>query len=141
MHSLVNIRDEGIGRLNAFAGKGKRSHAAEILRAVKEHLRKDVSIGRLEGGCEIPASKPTERHHHVQELIAPFEIVELDAFIAASAADIRHTVKMKLLNSMLRAAAQVSAEMLAMRIIRGFPAAMPGIRDPYLQPYLHPQKA
>lgn len=81
---------------------------------------------------EILAGEPVERRHHVQELIAPFEVVELDARIATAAADIRHRMKMKLLDAYILATAQVNGAILITRNTKDFPAAMPGIRVPYI---------
>ena len=83
---------------------------------------------------ELLAGEPPERRHHVQELIAPFAIVELDARIAAAAADIRQRMKMNLIDAMILASAQVNGAILVTRNIKDFPAAMPGIRVPYLTP-------
>jgi hypothetical protein len=80
------------------------------------------------------AGEPPERRHHVQELIARFEIVELKAGIAAAAAYIRQGMKMKRVNSLTLAIAQISATILITRIMKDFPAAMPGIRVTYLNP-------
>jgi hypothetical protein len=91
MHTLVNIPDEGIARLNTLAAKGEHLHAPDISKSVTEHLRKDANNDRIERGIEIPAGEPSERRHHVQELIAPFEIVELDVRIADAAVEIGRT--------------------------------------------------
>jgi predicted nucleic acid-binding protein len=80
---------------------------------------------------QIVAREPLEKRDHVQELIAPFEIIELDARIAAAAADLRHRKKMKLTDAMILATAQVNGAILVTRNIKDFPAAMPGIRVPY----------
>jgi predicted nucleic acid-binding protein len=80
---------------------------------------------------EVLAGEPVETRNHVQDLIAPFEIVELDGRIAAAAADIRHRMRIKLLDAMVLATAQVNGAILVTRNTRDFPAAMPGIRVPY----------
>ena len=80
---------------------------------------------------EVLAGEPLERRDVVRELIAPFEVVELDARIAAAAADIRHRSRMKLLDAFILATAQVNGAILITRNIKDFPTAMPGIRVPY----------
>lgn len=80
---------------------------------------------------EILAGEPLETRDHVQDLIAPFEIVELDGRIAATAADIRHRSRMKLFDAMILATAQVNGAILVTRNTTDFPTAMPGIRVPY----------
>lgn len=80
---------------------------------------------------EVLAGEPLETRDHVQELIAPFEVVELDGRIATAAADIRHRTKMKLMDAYILATAQVNGAILITRNTKDFPAAMPGIRVPY----------
>lgn len=81
---------------------------------------------------EVLAGEPLETRDHVQELIAPFEVVELDGRIATTAADIRHRTKMKLMDAYVLATAQVNGAILITRNTKDFPAAMPGIRVPYV---------
>lgn len=80
---------------------------------------------------EVLAGEPLENRDTVRELIAPFEIVELDARIAAAAAEIRHRTRMKLLDAYVLATAQVNGAILITRNTKDFPANMPGIRVPY----------
>jgi len=80
---------------------------------------------------EILAGEPLENREVVRELIAPFDVVELDARIAAAAADIRHRSRMKLMDAYVLATAQVNGAILVTRNTKDFPAAMPGIRVPY----------
>jgi predicted nucleic acid-binding protein len=80
---------------------------------------------------EILTGEVLERRDVVQQLIAPFEVVEIDARIALAAADIRHRTRMKLLDAFVLATAQVSGAILITRNTKNFPAAMPGIRVPY----------
>ena len=80
---------------------------------------------------EVLAGETLERRDIVQQLIAPFEVVELDARIAAAAADLRHRTRMKLLDALILATAQVNGAILVTRNTKDFPAAMPGIRIPY----------
>jgi len=81
---------------------------------------------------EILAGEPIEHRDRVRELIAPFDVVEIDARIAAAAADIRHHRRMKLLDAFILATAQISGAVLVTRNIKDFPAEMPGIRVPYI---------
>lgn len=80
---------------------------------------------------EILAGEPLEKRDTVQQLIAPFEVVEIDARIAAAAAEIRHRMKMKLMDAYIMATAQVNGAILITRNTKDFPAQMPGIRVPY----------
>ena len=61
----------------------------------------------------------------------PFEIVEIDSRVAAAAAEIRHSKRMKLMDAFILATAQVHGAILITRNTKDFPVAMPGIRIPY----------
>ena len=80
---------------------------------------------------EILAGESLETRDTVREIIAPFEVVEIDARIAAAAADIRHRSRMKLMDAYILATAQVNGSILITRNTKDFPAEMPGIRVPY----------
>jgi predicted nucleic acid-binding protein len=80
---------------------------------------------------EILAGEPLESRDKIQQLIAPFEVVELDMRIALTAADIRHRTRIKLLDAYILATAQVNGCVLITRNTKDFPAEMPGIRIPY----------
>lgn len=80
---------------------------------------------------EILAGEPLEKRDTVQHLISPFEVVEIDARIASAAAEIRHRMKMKLMDAYTLATAQVNGAILITRNTKDFPAQMPGIRVPY----------
>jgi hypothetical protein len=80
---------------------------------------------------EILAGEPLERRDIIQQLIAPFDVVEIDARIASAAADIRHRSRMKMLDAFVLATAQVNGAILITRNTKDFPASMPGIRVPY----------
>jgi predicted nucleic acid-binding protein len=80
---------------------------------------------------EVLSGEPLETRSYMQELISPFEVVEIDARIAAAAADIRFRAKMKLLDAFILATAQVNGAILVTRNTIDFPAQMPGIRIPY----------
>ena len=80
---------------------------------------------------EILAGETLETRDTVRGLISPFEVVEIDARIAAVAADIHYRTKMKLMDAYILATAQVNGAILITRNTKDFPAAMPGIRVPY----------
>lgn len=80
---------------------------------------------------EILSGEALETRDTIRGLIAPFEVVELDARISAAAADIRHRSKMKLMDAYILATAQVNGAILITRNTKDFPAEMPGIRIPY----------
>ena len=80
---------------------------------------------------EVLAGEPLHERPRLQQLMSPFEVLEVDARIAAAAADIRHRSRMKLLDALILATAQVNGAILITRNIRDFPANMPGIRIPY----------
>lgn len=80
---------------------------------------------------EILAGEPLERRDIVQQLISPFEVVEIDARIALAAADIRHRARMKLMDAYILATAQVNGAILITRNAKDFPVNMPGVRVPY----------
>ena len=80
---------------------------------------------------EILAGEALENRDVVRGLIAPLEVVEIDARIAATAADIRHRTRMKLMDAYILATAQVNGAILVTRNTKDFPVNMPGIRVPY----------
>jgi predicted nucleic acid-binding protein len=80
---------------------------------------------------EVLAGEPLESRDKILRLIAPFEVVELDARIAMAAADIRYRMRIKLLDAYILATAQVNGAILITRNTKDFPATMPGIRVPY----------
>jgi predicted nucleic acid-binding protein len=104
--------------------RGRPQAKAELSR-YKRHR-----ISRI-AWTEVLAGEPLETRSYIQELIAPFEVVEIDARIAAAAADIRSRAHMKLLDALILATAQVNGAILVTRNTQDFPAQMPGIRVPY----------
>jgi predicted nucleic acid-binding protein len=80
---------------------------------------------------EILAGEPVHGRGELQQLLTPFDVVEIDARIAAAAADIRHRTRMKLLDAFILATAQVNGAILVTRNTKDFPATMPGVRIPY----------
>jgi predicted nucleic acid-binding protein len=80
---------------------------------------------------EVLAGEPLHQRPRLQHLMSPLEVVEVDARIAAAAADVRHRSRMKLLDALILATAQVNGAILITRNTKDFPASMPGIRVPY----------
>ena len=98
--------------------------AAELMRYRRHRISRIV-------WTEVLAGEALERRDLVQQAIAPFEVVEIDARIASAAADIRCRTQMKLLDAYILATAQVNGAILITRNTKDFPAQMPGIRVPY----------
>lgn len=101
-----------------------RQQAATELGRYKRHRMSRISW------MDILAAEPLETRDHLQSLLAPFEVIELDSRIAAAAADIRNRSQMQLLDATILATAQVNGAILVTRNT-DFPANMPGIRIPY----------
>lgn len=80
---------------------------------------------------EVLAGEDLDRREIVRQALSNFEIAELDARIAAAAADIRYRSRMKLMDAYILATAQVNGAILVTRNTKDFPANMPGIRIPY----------
>jgi predicted nucleic acid-binding protein len=81
---------------------------------------------------ELLAGAALDARDTVRQALGNFEIVEIDARIAAAAADIRYRAKMKLMDSYILATSQVNGAILITRNTKDFPAEMPGIRVPYI---------
>ena len=67
----------------------------------------------------------------VSEVLAPFELVEIDESISAAAAEIRYQSRLKLMDAYILATAQVNGALLITRNTKDFPSNAPGIRVPY----------
>ena len=80
---------------------------------------------------EVLAGEPSRERPRLQELMAPFEIIEIDSRIATAAAEIRHRARIKLMDAFILATAQIHGAILITRNTKDFPADMPGIRVPY----------
>lgn len=80
---------------------------------------------------EVLAGEPLESRDRILQLIAPFEVVEIDSRIALAAADIRYRMRIRLLDAYILATAQVNGSILVTRNTKDFRATMPGIRVPY----------
>lgn len=81
---------------------------------------------------EVVAGERLEDRAPLTELLSHFEVVEIDQRIASAAADIRYRTRMKLLDALILATAQVNGSILITRNTQDFPANMPGIRIPYI---------
>ena len=103
---------------------GKPQARAELLRYPRHRIARVTWI-------ELCAAEPMETRDHVRELIAPFEIVELDGRIATAAADLIARMGLSLAAAAVLATAQVSGAILVTRNTKDFPAMTPGIRVPY----------
>lgn len=104
--------------------RGRPQARAELSRYSRHRISRIV-------WTEILAGEPLERRDVVRDLIAPIEVVEIDARIAMAAADIRNRMGMRLMDAYVLATAQVNGAILITRNIKDFSAEMPGIRVPY----------
>ena len=84
-----------------------------------------------QAATELLSGEPPETRPRVQQLISYFEVVEIEARAATAAADIRNRTKIKLLDALVLATAQVHGAILVTRNTKDFPASMPGVRIPY----------
>lgn len=80
---------------------------------------------------QILAREPLEGRGLLEQVIAPFTVVEIDARIASAAADLCQRMAMELPEALILATAQVNGSILITRNTKVFPATMPGIRVPY----------
>ncbi len=80
---------------------------------------------------ELLAGERLERRPALQTLLTAFTVVDIDARIAAAAADLNARIGMALMDAYVLATAQVSGAILITRNTKDFPAEMPGIRIPY----------
>ena len=80
---------------------------------------------------ELMASEILGQRDSLLHVLAPIEVVDIDARIAMAAADIRHRSEMSLIDAFILATAQVNGAILITRNTKDFPANMPGIRIPY----------
>ena len=103
----------------------RRDQAADELARYTRHR-----ISRI-AWTEILGGEPVATREQVKSMIARFAVVEVDEEIAEAAADIRHRTRLKLLDSLVLATAQVKGAILITRNTKDFPAQMPGIRVPY----------
>ncbi len=87
-------------------------------------------ISRL-SWMELLSAEPLESRDALEALLAPFQVIELDARIGAAAADIGRRAGLSLTRAAILATAQCSGAILITRNTQDFPAAMPGIRVPY----------
>ena len=97
---------------------------AELDRYPRHRISRVVSTETLAG-------EPVATRRHIQHVLEPFEIAEIEQRVALVASDIRHRTCMKLLDAFILATAQVNGAILITRNTKDFPADMPGIRIPY----------
>lgn len=103
---------------------GNPRAAAELARYRRHRISRLV-------WTEVLAGEPLETRDVLREIVAPFEVVEIDARIASAAADIRNRSRMRLVDAYILATAQVNGAILITRNTEDFPANLPGIRVPY----------
>jgi predicted nucleic acid-binding protein len=97
---------------------------AELLRYQRHRISRIV-------WTEVLAGEALEDREAVRQVISAFDVVEIDARTALAAADIRHRMRMKMMDALILATAQVNGAILITRNTKDFPAEMPGIRVPY----------
>lgn len=101
---------------------------AELRRAARPWISRVTWIEVL-AGVPVPARVETEQY------LAHFSIRELSPEIARRAADLRfHKRSLKLPDAVIFASAQEHGAILVTRNVKDFPAAIPGIRIPYITP-------
>ena len=103
---------------------GRAPAVAELSRYSRHRLSRIV-------WTEILAGESLETRDVLRGLLAAFDIVEIDARIAAAAADIHRRSRMRLIDAYVLATAQVNGAILITRNTKDFPANLPGIRIPY----------
>ena len=81
---------------------------------------------------EVLAGEPPQTRRDVQTLLNSFDVVEIDQRIAQAAAEIRFRTRMKIMDALILATAQVNGGVLVTRNTKDFPAVMPGVRIPYI---------
>lgn len=103
---------------------GRPQAKTELLRYPKHRVSRVV-------WAELLAGEPPERRLMVQAALLPLEVVEVDQRIASAAADLQFRMRMKMMDALILATAQVNGAILITRNTEDFPAQMPGIRVPY----------
>ncbi len=104
--------------------RGVPQAASELARYRKHR------VSRL-SWMELLSAEPLESRDALEALLAPFQVIELDARIGAAAAEIGRRAGLSLTRAAILATAQCSGAILITRNTTDFPAAMPGIRVPY----------
>lgn len=80
---------------------------------------------------EVLAGEPLASRPRLEELMSAIEVVEIDQQIAAAAAEIRYGSRLKLMDALILATAQVHGAVLITRNTKDFPAEMAGVHVPY----------
>ena len=104
----------------------RKTEAADELARYRRHR-----ISRVVW-TEVLAGEQLASRERARRMIDHFDLVELDEQIATLAADLRHRIRLKLLDAFILATAQVNGAILVTRNTRDFPATMPGVRVPYI---------
>lgn len=80
---------------------------------------------------EVMSGAPSAADPGTRAFLAGFELVELDAAVAARAVRLRTEHRIKLPDAIVWASAQVREMLIVTRDEKGFPAGDPGVRIPY----------
>ena len=80
---------------------------------------------------EVLAGEPLETRNEIEDRLSFFEMIEIDSRIAAAAVAVRYKSRLKLLDAIVLATAQVNGSVLVTRNTKDFPPDMPGVRVPY----------
>ena len=103
---------------------------AEIRRALEHGTR--IWISRM-AWIEVLSKGSGERLRNAETFLSGFGIDEIDVEIAARAAALRRErIRLKSPDAIILASAMVRGRVLVTRNTKDFPAAMPGIRVPYI---------
>lgn len=78
----------------------------------------------------LVGTTPTE-DATVRAWLESFEVIELDAAVAARAVEIRRQTRIRLPDAIVWASAQVGSRLLVSRNTKDFPVDEPGVRVPY----------
>ena len=98
--------------------------ANELLRYRKHRISRIVWTALL-------ANEPVHQRSRLMQLLTPFEVVEVDARIAAAAADLGNRAKMSLLDALVLATAQVNGAILITRNTKDFVETGVAVVDPW----------
>ena len=81
--------------------------------------------------AELLAGETPSARKGLKDRLSRFEVVEVDEAIASAAVDFRYRTRVKLLDSLIYATAQVHEAVLITRNTKDFPAGTHGIHVPY----------
>lgn len=80
---------------------------------------------------EVMAGAPPDAESVTRGFLDAFQLIELDAAVAARAVTIRRQHRLKLPDAIVWASAMVHAMLLVSRDAKAFPPEDPGVRIPY----------